>query len=99
MMFFAVRQNDMRGEMGWRVEHFMFPDEMAADALALDIDRFRKVWAEVEKGSDEDRNNFVLRVLFAIAPHDVAAASILRGILVPHPAKIDPFYRDQFIPL
>lgn len=98
MIFFAVRQIDPRPSTGWRVEHFMCEDQQAAKALGLDMERFRMVWAEAREGSDEDRNNFALKTIWAFAAFDASAAAILRGLVVPDQAKIDVFFRAQLIP-
>lgn len=99
MIFIAVRQIDPRASLGWRVEHFMCGDDMAAYALGLDMDRFRKVWTQVLKGTDKDRNDFAIKLLIVFARQQPDAAALMRGLIVPDTAEVDVFFRAQLIPL
>jgi hypothetical protein len=100
VIFIAVRQIDPRETLGWCVEHFMSLDRNIADELGLDMDRFRKVLAEVQKGSVKDKNDFALKVLFAFARFQPDAAALLRGLVLPDKAvaEVDAFVRAHLIP-
>lgn len=99
-IFLAVRQHDPREAQGWRAEHFMSLDGNIADELGMDMDRFRKVLAEVQKGSVKDKNDFALKVLFAFARFQPDAAALLRGLVLPEKAQaeVDAFVRAHLIP-
>jgi hypothetical protein len=101
IIFIAVRQIDPRETLGWRVEHFMSPDRNIADELGLEMDRFRMVWAEVQKGSVKDKNDFALKVLIAFASFQPDAAALLRGLVLPDKAaaEVDAVTRAHLIPL
>lgn len=100
VIFFALRQIDPREKLGWRVEHFNAMDKIMADELGLDMDRFRKVLANVQKGSARDRNGFVLQVLSFFARVQPDAAALWRGLALPDEAvaEVDAFVRVQLIP-
>lgn len=99
-IFLAFRQGDPREKIGWRAEHFMALDRNIADELCLDMDRFRKVLEEVQKGSVKDKNDFALKVLFAFARAQPDAAALLRGLVLPDNAvaQVDAFVRAHLIP-
>ena len=99
-IFVAVRQADPRAKLGWRAEHFMSLDRNIADEFGMDMNRFRKVLAEVQKGSVRDKNDFGLKVLFSFARFQPDAAALLRGLVVPDKAvaEVDASVRAYLIP-